>query len=114
MQSENNYNGIPASTLNFISKDPVILWGCTMAELQRGFLICFLLFFIPTMVIFSFIHLAVGLTAAIIIWILTARIYFAKLAKVRSDKPLFYDQHLSKKKGGTFIKPNTKYQRIKN
>lgn len=109
-----NYNGTPIQTLNHIAKDPVILWGCSMAELRKGGLICFLIVFVPIMILLSFIHVALGFATAFISWAAVSRYHFSRIAKSRSDKPLFYDQHLSKKKRNLFIKPNVKYERIKN
>mgnify|MGYP007108081431 CR=1 FL=1 len=112
--SQNNYTGIPIQVLNTISRDPVVFFGCSMAEIKKGGAICFLAVFIPTAIIFSFVHPVLGIGLGFALWMISCRIYYARLAKKRSDKPLFYDQHLSKYQKNIFIQPNYKYQRIKN
>lgn len=109
-----SYEGSPDVTLNAVSRDPIVFFGCSMAEIQKTAALAFLIVFIPVMIALSFIHFAIGIFGGFISWFLVTRIYLARLAKRRSDRPLFYDQHYAKMKKGVFIKPNENYQRIKN
>ncbi len=110
---------ISENTLNHLERDPVVFWGCTFREIKNAGL---------RSVLFSFpIGMGVGLMpipyglnfgVGIVCFFLSFYYFFKKLtsglAKLRSDKPLYYDLHFGKAKTGVFIKSHTRWQRERN
>ncbi len=106
----------PIHTLNHLERDPVVWAGCSYAEMVssavRWLLICFVPMFISTII---FLPVWVSLPISFVAWLGASWLSLFKLAKLRADKPLFYEIHLVKKKRtAVFIRAGIRYQRERN
>lgn len=104
--------------LNQLERDPIVRWGCSWLEIKSAVRKAFLISLIPSVLmgtLFSsfitkfsiFLVLSLLVTAPLTVY------FCQKLARLRADKPLFYDLHIGKKKRRQFIESKP-YQRERN
>lgn len=105
----------PSQTLSRLEEEPETgFFGVTYSELTRALkkaLLC-------TAVLAPMISIVIRWEAATIIAMLIAVGVFMylvkKSSKLRADKPLFYNRHISTYKTSKFIQPAKYYQRERN
>ena len=106
-------------TLQHLERDPVVFWGCTFGEIKQAGIRA-ATFAFPIGIGMGVMPIPYGLNfgAGIISFFTTFFLLFkrstTKLAKLRSDKPLYFDVHYSKLKTGCFIKAHQSWQRERN